>query len=177
MTCRTLSLIMTGILLFAATVTSLPKDAPIVEPFDYMRYLGKWYEIARFDFKFEKNLNNTTAEYAISKNGSFRVVNKGYDTLRQRWKKAVGKARFREKPITAKLKVSFCGPFYGEYNVLMIDSEYKYALIAGKNLKYLWLLSREKTIPDHIRLRYLDEAKRLGYPIENLIWVQHNREE
>ena len=59
--------------------TTIPQGATAVSPFEKEKYLGKWYEIARMDFKFEKNLNNTTAEYGIRPDGKISVTNKGYD--------------------------------------------------------------------------------------------------
>jgi apolipoprotein D and lipocalin family protein len=59
---------------------TIPKGAVAVKPFDKGKYLGKWYEIARKDFKFERGLNNTTAEYSLNANGTIKVDNKGYNT-------------------------------------------------------------------------------------------------
>lgn len=73
-----------------------------------------------------------------------------------------------------KLKVSFFGPFYSGYNILAIDSDYKYVLVVGKNLKYMWLLSRDKTMPENIKEKYLKIAKDLGYNTSELIWVKHD---
>jgi apolipoprotein D and lipocalin family protein len=69
------------------------------------------------------------------------------------------------------LKVSFFGPFYGGYNVIALDSNYQYALVAGENLSYLWILSRQKSIPDAVRKEYLEIAKGIGYKTEELIWL------
>ena len=69
------------------------------------------------------------------------------------------------------MKVSFFGPFYAGYNVIALDKDYKYALIAGQNLKYLWFLSREMTIPEDIKLSYLKIAENLGYNTSKLVWV------
>jgi apolipoprotein D and lipocalin family protein len=155
--------------------STIPRKAIPVEPFNKDKYLGKWYEIARMDFRFEKNLNNVTAEYSNNPDGTIKVVNQGYDYVKKEWKKAVGKAKFRESPSIAKLKVSFFGPFYSSYNVIALDEEYKYALVAGKNLKYLWILARQPSIPDSIKREYLDIAKRIGFKTEELIWVEHTR--
>ena len=152
---------------------TIPKGAEVVKPFDKNRYLGKWYEIARIDFRFEKNLNQTTADYSENKDGSIRVVNRGYNYKKDQWKESVGKAKFRGDTTEAALKVSFFGPFYSGYNVLAIDPDYKYALVAGKNLDYLWLLSREKTMPANIKERYLEQARQLGYNTGRLVWVEH----
>ena len=153
---------------------TIPDGAVAVKPFDSERYLGKWYEIARFDFRFERGLNNTTAKYSMKPDGNIRVENSGYDYTKKIWKKAIGKAKFVGTSDEAKLKVSFFGPFYGGYNVIALDSAYKYALISGSDLGYLWILSRETTIPEDVKQNYLDLAKKIGFETEKLIWVQHD---
>ena len=75
----------------------------------------------------------------------------------------------------AELKVSFFKPIWASYNVIDIDEDYKYALVAGNNLDYLWILSREKTIPTEYRERFLAKAKSIGYNTDQLIWVEHDQ--
>lgn len=155
--------------------TTIPKGLTAVHQFDKEKYLGKWYEIARLDFKFERDLNNTTAEYTANSDGTIKVLNKGYNTKTQKWKTATGKAKFVKEENIGMLKVSFFGPFYSGYNVIAIDQEYKYALIAGKNLNYLWILSRETTIPGNIKQKYLELAQSVGYKTDDLVWVKHDK--
>lgn len=165
--------IITSMLTFIQCAT-IPKGAETIKAFKVEKYLGTWYEIARMDFRFERDLNNVTATYSLNENGSIKVDNKGYNYKTKEWKQAIGKAKQAGEPDEAKLKVSFFGPFYAPYNVIALDGEYKYALIVGKNLKYLWILSREKTIPDDIKQRYLDIAASLGFDISVLIWTEHS---
>ena len=153
----------------------IPKGATAVTPFDKDKYLGKWYEIARFDFRFERDLNNTTANYSINTDGSIKVVNRGYNYKTREWKEATGKAKFAGNSNVARLKVSFFGPFYAGYNVIALDKEYKYALVAGNNLKYLWILSRTQTVPENVKQNYLKIAENLGYKTSSLIWVEHDK--
>lgn len=134
---------------------TIPQGAEAVTPFYKEKYLGKWNEIARLDFKFEKDLNNTTAEYSLNDNGTIKVNNQGYNIKKEEWSQAIGKAKFVGENDIAMLKVSFFGPFYSDYNVIAIDPEYQYALVAGKNTDYLWILSRENSIPDDIKAKYL----------------------
>lgn len=155
--------------------TSIPKGAVAVKPFDIDKYLGKWYEIARMDFRFERDLNNTTANYSRNENGTIKVDNRGYNYVTKEWKQAIGKAKPAGQPGEARLKVSFFGPFYSGYNVIALDSAYTYALIAGNNLKYLWILSRETTVPEAIKTSYLKIAQDLGYDVSALIWVEHDK--
>lgn len=154
---------------------TIPKKATAVKSFDKEKYLGKWYEIARLDFKFERNLNNTTADYSLNENGTIRVDNQGYNTVKNQWQQSIGKAKFVGDDSTAMLKVSFFGPFYGGYNVIAIDQEYKYALIAGSSLEYLWILSRETTIPEEIKAEYLAIADNIGYDTSKLLWIKHDK--
>ncbi|HNW90862.1 MAG TPA: lipocalin family protein [Bacteroidales bacterium] len=163
-----------GTIMFGSCST-IPDGAVAVKPFDVNRYLGKWYEIARLDFKYERDLNNTTAEYSLRDDGKIKVDNKGFNTKTNEWSQAIGKAKFAGDKNEAKLKVSFFGPFYTGYNVIALDNEYRYALVAGKNLKYLWILSREVTIPDDIKQNYLKTAEGLGYKTSDLLWIEHDK--
>ncbi len=166
--------LITMTLLFASC-SSIPKGVIAVSPFNKELYLGKWYEIARFDFKFEKGLNNTTAEYTLRDDGKIKVTNRGYDYENNKWKEAIGKAKFAGDDKIAMLKVSFLGPFYSGYNVISIDSEYKYALVCSGSFKYLWILSREKSIPDTVKNKYLKKAEKLGFNTANLLWIEHDK--
>ena len=114
--------------------TTIPKGAVAVKPFNTEKYLGKWFEIARMDFRFERNLDNTTANYSLYSNGTIKVDNRGFNVVTGEWDQAIGKAKPAGDPHEARLKVSFFGPFYSAYNVIALDSEYQYAMIAGKNL-------------------------------------------
>lgn len=160
----------------ASSCSAIPKNASAVNNFEKEKYLGKWYEIARIDFRQERNLNNTTARYSLNDDGSIRVLNEGYNYKKNEWESATAKAKFRGEPTTGALKVSFFGPFYSGYNVIGIDDEYKYALVAGKNLDYLWILSRTKTIPENIKQEYLTIAQNAGYDTGRFIWVEHDKE-
>jgi len=153
---------------------NIPEGAVAVKTFDSGKYLGKWYEIARMDFRFERDLINTTANYSMNSDGSIKIDNRGLNYKTKKWKQAIGKAKFVNKPDEARLKVSFFGPFYSGYNVIALDDKYKYALIAGQNLEYLWILSRETTIPEGTRKYYLKIAQDLGFKTNALIWVEHN---
>ena len=155
--------------------STIPDRAEAVTPFDKSRYLGKWYEIARIDFKYEKNLINVTAEYSSNDDGSIKVTNRGYDTTAGKWKVAIGKAKFVSDENIAMLKVSFFGPFYSGYNVIAIDDQYRYALVAGEDLKYLWILSRETSIPSETKDKYLKLAQEIGYKTDDLLWIPQGK--
>lgn len=156
-----------------ASCTFMAENIKPVENFDVDAYLGKWYEIARMDFKHERNLNQVTAEYSKNDDGSIKVINKGYDYVKEEWKTTEGKAKFRHEDTLGMLKVSFFGPFYSGYNVIEVDSNYQYALVTGKNTDYMWILARTTTIPENVKEEYLQKAQEVGYDIEKLVWVEH----
>lgn len=164
-----------GFVALLNSCASIPKNAEAVKNFDISRYLGTWYEIARFDFRFEKNLDNVSAQYSLNKKGNINVLNSGYNYKKAEWKKADGLAKFRGSKDIAELKVSFFGPFYAGYNVVALDENYQYALIAGKDLDYLWILSRTKDISEEVKSNYLKIAEEIGYDTSKLIWVKHDR--
>ncbi|MDQ0780630.1 lipocalin family protein [Chryseobacterium sp. W4I1] len=163
-----------GFMIFNSCSTGIPKGAVAVNNFDVKKYLGRWYEIARFDYRFEKNMDNVTAEYSENPDGTIRVDNKGYDYIKKEHKESIGEARFVKDKTEARLKVSFFKPIWAGYNVIDIDEDYQYALVAGSSLKYLWILSRTPSIPDSIKQRFIEKAKKIGYNTDELIWVKHN---
>ena len=154
----------------------IPDGVTAVQNFNKDKYLGKWYEIARFDFRFERNLDNNTAQYSINPDGSIKVLNQGYNYVKKEWDSAEGKAKFVGSESEARLKVSFFGPFYGGYNVVDIDENYKNALIYGNSTEYMWILSRNKTIDEATKKRFIEKAKKDGFDVSKLIWVNHNKD-
>lgn len=161
-------------LLSISSCANTEKTFVAVQNFDARKYMGKWYEIARFDFRFERNLIKTTAEYSLNENGTVRVVNRGYDTIKNEWNQAIGKAKLVGKPEEAMLKVSFFGPFYSDYTVIALDTAYRAALVAGKNLNYLWILSRTSTLDEATKQAFLNVAEGYGFNVKNLIWVKQD---
>ncbi len=154
--------------------TTIPQGVTAVSPFSVDKYLGKWYEVARFDHKFERGLINVTAVYSFNADGSIKVQNRGFNKESNEWRESVGVAKFVGDTTVAKLKVSFFGPFYGGYNVIALDSDYQYALVSGPNHNYLWILSRHKTITADIKNKYLKIAEDMGFEVSNLLWVEQN---
>ena len=162
-------------MIYSCSGSKIPKKAVAVTNFDKAKYLGKWYEIARLDYKWERNLNNVTAEYSLKDDGTIKVDNRGYNVKKDKWEESIGKAKFVKKDNVGMLKVSFFGPFYSGYNVIAVDPDYKYALVAGESLKYMWILSRETTIPESVKADYLIKAQEIGYNGTDLVWVEHNK--
>ena len=163
-------------LTLAACSTAPPECLRPVTSFDLNRYLGQWYEIARLDHSFERGMSDVSATYQLQEDGSVKVINRGYDTQRQAWKEAIGRALFVGESSTASLKVSFFGPFYGGYHVIALDQQnYRWSLVAGPDRDYLWILARDKTLPTEVREQLLSQARALGFAPDKLLWVDQKR--
>lgn len=147
-----------------------PYDNSTIAKFDLSRYLGTWYEIARFDHSFERGMDNVTAEYYIRDDGKVDVFNSGWKN--GVFKTADGKAK-QPDPINdpAHLKVSFFLFFYSDYNVLMLDENYQVALVGSRSPDYLWILSRTPQQSDAVLDLVVEEAESRGYDTSKLIWV------
>ena len=143
-------------------------DNSTVATLDLNRYLGYWYEIARYDHAFERGIYYSMARYTMRDDGKIDVLNTGIKDGRA--KESEGIAKTTEVP--GLLKVSFFGPFYSDYRVLMVDQDYQHALVGGSNHKYLWILSRTPQLDEATKASILAEADRRGYDTTRRIWVK-----
>lgn len=139
--------------------TAVPQPA---KPVEVSRYLGRWYEIARYEQGFQKDCEGVTADYSLREDGKISVVN----TCRKpdgSTKDATGRAKIVDTVTNAKLKVSFFGPFFGDYWVLDHAEDYSWAIIGEPSGRYLWLLAREAQ-PGSAKVEALyARAQALGY--------------
>lgn len=156
------------------TACSKDFDNSTVDTFDLSRYLGEWYEIARYDHSFERGMDNTMAEYILQDDGKVFVLNTGWKN--GKFEVAEGKAKYKDpEGNPGALKVSFFLFFYSEYNVMMVDENYQISLVGSKSDNYLWILSRTP-VPDPALLEMvLAEAEARGYDTSKLIWVDQSR--
>lgn len=153
----------------------VPEGVEPVRGFELDRYLGKWYEIARLDHSFERGLTKVSADYGLRDDGGVSVLNRGFDPVENAWQEAVGKAYFVGGPDTGALKVSFFGPFYGAYNILVLDkASYQYSLVAGPDHSYLWILARSPGLEQTVIDSLVQQAKKMGFPTDELIFVSHD---
>ena len=169
------NLIMKSLVMFSIICALLPAcakaqqvDNTPVGNLDLEKYLGQWYEIARFDHSFERGVEFAKAEYSLMDNGKIKVVNSGIRDGKV--KASEGKAKTTDTD--GLLRVSFFGPFYSDYRILMLDDDYRYALVGSGSPKYLWILSRTPQIPDDVKASLLLEARLRGYDVGDLIWVK-----
>ena len=158
----------TAAVALAGCVSGPKVDNAPVAALDLSRYLGEWYEIARFDHSFERGVEQAKANYTQNADGTIKVVNTGIRDGKP--KTAIGKGKKTDTP--GLLRVSFFGPFYADYRVMLIDKDYTYALVGSGSADYLWILSRTSGLPETAKSELLAEAQRRGYVTDKLIWVK-----
>lgn len=145
----------------------------IVCDLDLKRYLGNWYEIGRLPMRSEKDLDNITAIYNLKKNGKIEVVNSGYKNGKK--KEIRGTAWISDKKCTGALLVSFFWPFKSEYNVIMLDKNYRYAVVMGNTKDNLWILSRTPHMDDKLYSDIIDFLSEKDFDIKRIINAKQNK--
>lgn len=165
-----LLLIFSVLFIFSCTKTNSQMiDQTTVKELDLNRYLGTWYEIARFPHSFEKNLVGVTATYSLREDGKIEVLNQGFkNTLDGEKSKAVGKAKIPNKLEPGKLKVAFFWIFYADYFVLELDENYQYAMIGSSSDKYFWILCRTPQMDSATYEMLLKKARKRWYNLAKL---------
>ena len=165
-----------GFLLFLLTgCTGKPDGIEPIQSFDVNRYSGEWFEIMRLDHRFERGLTNVTATYTLKADGSVDVLNRGFKREDCAWKEADGRAVFQGDPDTASLSVTFFWPFAGGYHVFALDQKnYRWAAVSGPSRSYLWIQARRPDLAPRIRTRLVNKARDLGFPVDDLILVDHS---
>jgi apolipoprotein D and lipocalin family protein len=135
---------------------------------DLSRYIGRWYEIAKYPNRFERKCDrNVTASYAIRPDGKISVVNacttrEGKPTVSTGWAKVV------DQKTGAKLKVTFFWPFFGDYWIIELGHNYEYAVVGEPGRKYLWILSRPPKMDDGIYAEVVSRLAAKGYDAAKL---------
>lgn len=141
-----------------------PAPLPVVTEFDTARYLGTWYEIASIPNRFQAGCVATEANYAAKANGELVIKNRcRNERLDGPVREATGRAWAPDPQKPAQLKVEFFWPFKGDYWVMALEPEYRYALIGTPHRKYLWILSRTRTLPRETTERLLSLAREYGF--------------
>lgn len=146
-------------------------DTSTVRQLDVARFMGRWYEIARYEHRFERGMTHVTAEYTLLPDGKIRVVNRGLKDGKP--KEITGKAR-RPDPqeYPGRLEVSFFLWFYSDYYVLEVGSDYQYAVIGSSSDKYLWILCRKPDMPQWQLEQILSSLRKRGYDLSRLVYVE-----
>lgn len=170
------------VIAIAACASTPPKGmAPVnlVDDVDVERYLGRWYEIARYQSGFEKNIYGATAEYSLREDGRIQVVNSGFkNSLDGKYTEVRAVAWIPDTDVPAALKVRFFGLFAADYMIIGLDSEnYDWAIVGNNSRDFLWFLSRTHEIDESLYKMMEDIARSEGFNVDVLYRVpQKSRE-
>lgn len=150
------------------------RDVPEpAKPVDLSRYAGKWYELARYENRFERGCRDVTAEYVLRSDGLIDVIN-SCETAEGGHEVARGRAKVVADSAGAKLKLSFFGPFYtGDYWVLDHDDDYQWAIVGEPSGCYLWILHRDAVPEPSLVSGLRQRAGALGYDLRRLRRTHH----
>ncbi|PUA17903.1 lipocalin family protein [Glaciimonas sp. PCH181] len=160
----------------AGVGTIIASPVTAVSSVDLARYVGKWYEIARFPNSFQKKCSgNVTAEYSTRTDGNIDVLNRCQKSDGA-VVKAAGVARVVDTASNAKLKVRFAPAWlawlpmvWGDYWVLELASDYSYAVVGEPGRNYLWVLSRSPSLPDAVYQSALTKVAAQGFDVSKLV--------
>ena len=157
-------------LLLVMTITTVnAQKLHTVPNVDLKKYAGKWYEIASYPQRFQKDCHCTTAEYTPTEKGYVIVenrCNKGSVSGKQSYIK--GKAFVEENSGNAKLKVQFFWPFKGKYWIIDLADDYSYAVVSHPNKKYLWILSRKSKMDSRVYQEIISRLELKGFDLSKL---------
>lgn len=146
--------------------TLVPQPAKAV---DLQKYLGRWYEIARYEASFQRDCEAVTADYTLQSDGLIKVVNScRRETLDAPLETAEGQAYVVEDSLNAKLRVSFFWPFYGNYWVLDHGDNYNWVIVGEPSGRYLWLLFRAPHPAEKLQQAVKARATKMGYDLSLL---------
>jgi apolipoprotein D and lipocalin family protein len=154
----------------AAAVSGEEPRLEVVPSVDLERYLGTWYEIASYPAWFQKGCTAVTAEYSRRDDGLIRVVNScNQGSLDGKLKQSTGRAKVVEGSGNAKLKVSFFRPFWGDYWIIDLDPEYRWAVVGVPSRKFLWILSRSRSMDADLYQEITGRLQAKGYDKARLV--------
>lgn len=154
----------------AAALSAAEPPLEVVRSVDLERYLGTWYEIASYPAWFQKGCTAVTAEYSLRDDGLIRVVNScNKGALDGKLKQSTGRAKVVEGSANAKLKVSFFWPIWGDYWIIDLDPEYRWAVVGVPSRKFLWILSRSRSMDEALFQEIASRLPAKGYDPAQLV--------
>lgn len=159
----------------AQTAPVPPQPLATIAALDVPRYLGNWYEIAKYPNSFQKKcVANTQARYSVLSDGQLQVVNRCRLADGQT-SEAIGAAKQQGAASSPRLKVrfapawlSFIPAVWGDYWVIDLDPAYQLVAVAEPQREYLWILSRTPQVDSKIYQALLERLTQKGFDIGKL---------
>jgi apolipoprotein D and lipocalin family protein len=152
-------------------------SAPLntIASLDVPRYMGTWYEIAKYPAWFQRKcVSSTSAHYSVLEAGRLQVVNR-CKMANGEWNEAVGVARQIGGATSPQLKVrfapdwlSFIPMVWGDYWVIAIDPQYQWVIVSEPSRQYMWILSRTPTLPRATYEQLLQQLGSLGFDLNKI---------
>lgn len=173
----------TNVTLAALLIAASPvygAEVKSVDNIDLQRYTGTWYEQANFPMYFQRNCaRNTTANYRLLAEGQIEVINRcektDGDTIQAEGiAKPSGNGPAELKVRFAPTFLSFLPFVWADYWVIALDPDYRWAVVGTPNREYLWILSRDKKIPDALFESLREKARLQGFDISKLRTTDQN---
>ena len=166
-----------------ATQTQIDKPPRTVAAVDLKKYVGTYYEIARFPNGFQtKCAGDVTATYTIRDDGRIDVVNRcrtaggGSEEARGVAKRADGDtSNARLKVRFAPAILSFIPRVWGDYWILATGPDYGYAVVGDPTRQDLWILSRTPEMPAVGYQQAMEVARSNGFDITKLVRTTQGR--
>jgi apolipoprotein D and lipocalin family protein len=145
-------------------------QAPETAPLELERYLGTWYELARFDNFFERGCVGVSATYTKRPDGDVHVENRCVkETLEGKRSSVEGKAWVVDPKEPGKLKVQFFWPFSGPYWVLEVAPDYSWALVGHPKKSSCWVFSRTPSMAPALYAQLVEKLRARGYDTTKLL--------
>lgn len=164
------------LLAFHLTAFAGGRDLPTADHVEIDRYLGKWYAISALPQFFTRKCVAQTADYGLINSQTISVLN---TCLKKRGKSTIsGQAVVKNAQTNAELIVTFNSFFTrlfrvrGDYTIIKLDPQYRYVLVGDHKRSSLWILSREKEMPESDYAEYVALAKELGFATDRLVRSQ-----
>ena len=155
-------------LCFLLSCSNSKVDNSVVKDFDLERFMGDWYEIARFDHHFEHGMDYVKSNLMVDKNGSIVMTNYGIREGQMKMVRGIAK----QTGTSGLLDVTMWKLIFADYRVMLLDEDYQYTLVSSGGDKCLWLLARTPQISEEVKNILTQEAERRGYDVAKLIWIK-----
>ena len=144
-------------------------EISVVTNFNIKQFTGIWYETARYDHWFEKDMTDVYTKYEIIDENTISITNYGIKDNKE--KVITGKGKFKNCPTEGWLRISFFWPFYSDYKIIYLDECYQTAIVTSNSKNYLWILTREQYLSNCQKSNLIYIVNQLGFDPEKLIWA------